>query len=139
MTEALEQLVASLRSHGMPSVRNILVTVFGDALRPYGAAVSVQSLTRILAPLEVPERSIRTSLTRLADDDLVTIDRVGNRSFYRVDPSAEALFDRAELRIYHDPDSEWDGHWTMAIIDSGVGTSDQRATLRRQRGWLGLG
>jgi phenylacetic acid degradation operon negative regulatory protein len=139
MTEALEQLVASLRSHGMPSVRNILVTVFGDALRPYGAAVSVQALTRILAPLEVPERSIRTSLTRLADDDLVTIDRVGNRSFYRVDPSAEALFDRAELRIYHDPDSEWDGHWTMAIIDSGVGTSDQRATLRRQFGWLGLG
>jgi phenylacetic acid degradation operon negative regulatory protein len=139
MTGELDQLVSVLRSHGMPSVRNLLVTVFGDAIRPYDAAVSVRSLTRLLAPLDVSERLVRTSLTRLADDELVFAHRVGNRSFYGVHEGAQSLFDRAEQRIYHDPDREWDGRWTLAVVDAGVGTSDQRATLRRQLGWLGLG
>lgn len=139
MMADLEQLIASLRAHGMPSVRNILVTVFGDALRPYDAAVSVQSLTRLLGPLGVTERLVRTSLTRLADDDLVAVDRVGNRSFYRVTEGASALFDRAEDRIYLTSEREWDGRWTMAVIDANVGTSEQRAALRRQLVWLGLG
>jgi phenylacetic acid degradation operon negative regulatory protein len=139
MTGNLAPLIAALRTNGMPSVRNLLVTVFGDAIRPYDAAVSVRSLTRLLAPLDVSERLVRTSLTRLADDDLVAVRRIGNRSFYRVHPDADALFERAEERIYHDLDREWDGRWTLAVVDAGIGTSDQRATLRRQLGWLGLG
>ena len=139
MTTEVDDLIAALRSRGMPSVRNILVTVFGDALRPYGAPVSVQSLTRLLEPLDVTERLVRTSLTRLADDDLVAVSRVGNRSFYGVHKSAEPLFDQAEARIYRPPEREWDGFWTLAIIDGAVGTSDQRSELRRQLTVLGLG
>jgi len=139
MTTEVDALVASLRLRGMPSVRNILVTVFGDALRPYDTPVSVQSLTRLLEPLDVTERLVRTSLTRLADDSLVEVRRVKNRSYYGVHSTAEPLFDQAEARIYSPPEREWDGLWTMAIIDGAVGTSDQRAELRRQLAGIGLG
>lgn len=139
MTDGLGGLITSLRSRGMPSVRNILVTVFGDALRPYGAAVSVQSLTSLLEPLGVSERLVRTSLTRLADERIVVIRRVGNRSFYGVEDSAQALFEKAEEKIYRSCERRWDGRWTLVIIDGSVGTSDQRAELRHQLTVLGLG
>jgi phenylacetic acid degradation operon negative regulatory protein len=139
MTTKVDDLVSSLRTHGMPSVRNILVTVFGDALRPYGSSVSVQSLTRLLEPLDVTERLVRTSLTRLADDNLVQARRLGSRSYYGVHESAEPLFDQAEERIYHRPERKWDRFWTVAIVDGAVGTSAQRSEVRRQLAVIGLG
>jgi phenylacetic acid degradation operon negative regulatory protein len=139
MTAEVDDLVSSLRTRGMPSARNILVTVFGDSLRPYGSSVSVRSLTRLLEPLDVTERLVRTSLTRLADDNLVAARRVGNRSYYGVHESAEPLFDQAEEKIYHRPERKWDGLWTLAVIDGAAGASEQRSEIRRQLTNLGLG
>jgi phenylacetic acid degradation operon negative regulatory protein len=136
---AVDDLVASMRVGGLPSARNLLVTAFGDAMRPYGALVSVRSLGRLLAPLDVDERLVRTSLTRLVGDTLVTSLRRANRSYYGVHPEADALFERAEARIYGAPAQAWDGHWTLVVIDGGDGTPASRAGLRRELEWVGLG
>lgn len=136
---AVDDLVASLRDHGMPSARNLLVTVFGDALRPHEVSVSVASLTHILEPFAVNERLVRTSLTRLAAEDLVIATKVRHRSFYGVHPGASRLFDQANQRIYGRPDRRWDGQWTLVVIDGTEGTSASRAELRRALGWLGMG
>lgn len=138
---AVESLVDTLRDDGMPSARNLLVTVFGDAIAPHGrsVAVSVRSLASLLEPLGVTERLVRTSLSRLVADEILLVTRLGRRSFYGVHPDAVTLFDHAEQRIYHHADRDWDGWWTLVVIDSGAATPERRAALRRELEWLGLG
>lgn len=139
---AVADLVATLREHGMPSARNLLVTVFGDVVAPRGVAVPVQSLAAMLEPLGVSERLVRTSLLRLVRDEILRNERVGRRSLYSIDPTASSMFDHAERRIYHRPgdrEREWDGRWTLAVVDSSASTAARRAALRRELGWLGMG
>lgn len=138
---ALDDLRAARTSDGAPSARNLIVTVFGDALLPHGARteISVRSLTELLAGFGVSERLVRTSLTRLVNDDLLTARAEGRRSFYRVEPAALDLFARADDRIYRGDVPEWDGHWTVVVIDGAEATRERRARLRQELSWAGMG
>lgn len=129
------------RSNGAPSARNLLVTVFGDALLPHGptTAASPRSLAALLASFEVNERLVRTSLTRLVNDGLLLVESVGRRSFYRVAPEALALFERADGRIYGPLHPDWDGSWTIVVIDAAEGSTASRSALRQELAWAGLG
>ncbi len=138
---AVERLNEATSSDGAPSARNLLVTVFGDALLPHGvdAAVSVRSLARLLAPFDVSERLVRTSLTRLVNDGILTTRSVGRRSFYGVDHKSMPLFRRADGRIYGSRQAEWDRTWTIVVIDGTEATAAKRARLRQRLTWAGLG
>ena len=120
MTDPVGRLRAATISNGAPSARNLLVTVFGDALLPHGAdtAVSVGSLARLLEPFGVSERLVRTSLTRLMNDGLLTSRSVGRRSFYSVAPESVPLFRQADGRIYGTRRPAWDGWWTVVVTAS---------------------
>ncbi len=115
--------------------------MFGDALLPHGddTQISVRSLSRLLASFGVNERLVRTSLTRLVNDGLLTTSTEGRRSFYRVAPEALDLFRQADHRIYHGTADEWDGSWTIVVIDGSEGTARRRALLRQELAWAGLG
>jgi phenylacetic acid degradation operon negative regulatory protein len=128
-------------SNGAPSARNLLVTVFGDALLPHGAAtsVSVRSLAALLGSFGINERLVRTSLSRLVRDGLLAVDPVARRSFYRVADSALSLFERADARIYRSVSPAWDGSWTLVVVDGAESTAARRARLRQELAWAGLG
>lgn len=138
---ALDDLRSAACSDGAPSARNLLVTVFGDALLPHGdaASISVRSLSRLLAAFGVSERLVRTSLTRLVNDGLLTTTSEGRRSYYRVAPEALDLFRQADHRIYRGTPDEWDGSWTIVVIDGTEATARRRALLRQELAWAGLG
>ncbi len=138
---AVQRLRDATSSDGAPSARNLLVTVFGDAMLPHGAdtAVSVRSLAELLAPFGVSERLARTSLTRLVNDGLLTIRSVGRRSFYSVDPASMPLFRRADARIYGSRRGEWDRTWTIVVIDGSEASAAKRLRLRQRLTWAGLG
>ncbi len=121
------------------SARNLLVTVFGDAVLPHGVSCSVRSLTALLAPLGVSERLVRTSLTRLVNDGVLHTSSVNRRSFYGVHPDALGRFARADARIYGPLHPSWDGSWTLVVIDASEGSARQRTLLRQELGWAGLG
>jgi phenylacetic acid degradation operon negative regulatory protein len=137
----LDDLRSAACSDGAPSARNLLVTVFGDALLPHGndTAISVRSLSRLLAAFGVSERLVRTSLTRLVNDGLLTTTSEGRRSYYRVAPGALDLFRQADHRIYRGTADEWDGSWTIVVIDGTEATARRRALLRQELAWAGLG
>lgn len=128
-------------SNGAPSARNLLVTLFGDALLPHGVdvAASVRSLTALIEPFDVNERLVRTSLTRLVNDGLLASRSLGRRSFYGVEASAVPLFRSADARIYGPRSTTWDGCWTVVVIDGNEGTAAHRARLRQRLTWAGLG
>jgi phenylacetic acid degradation operon negative regulatory protein len=139
--DPLDSLRAATCSNGAPSARNLLVTVFGDALLPHGdtTAVSVRSLAALLEPFGVNDRLVRTSLTRLVNDGLLAVRSEGRRSRYRVAPAALDLFARADERIYGALASDWDGAWTIVVIDGNEGTARDRVRLRQELVWIGLG
>ncbi len=141
MIDPVERLRSATSSNGAPSARNLLVTVFGDALLPHGAdtAVSVSSLATLLGPFGVSERLVRTSLTRLVNDGMLTTRAVGRRSFYGVAPASMPLFRRADARIYGSRRPDWDRSWTIVVIDGTEATTAKRARLRQRLTWAGLG
>ena len=138
---ALHDLDSAVCSDGAPSARNLLVTVFGDVVVPAGpeTEVSVQGLTSVLADFGVNERLVRTSLTRLVNDDLLTVRSSGRRSSYRVAPTAIDLFAAADERIYRGRPDPWDGHWTLVVLDGAESTPERRAMLRQELVATGLG
>lgn len=140
-SQALADLAGVATSEGAPSARNLLSTVFGDALLPHGddVAVSVRSLAVLLEALGPNERLIRTSLTRLVNERLLQPRSEGRRAFYQVAPWALRLFARADRRIYGTLRPNWDGAWTVVIIDGAESTPALRAALRQELGWAGLG
>lgn len=139
--EPIADLDAAVCSDGAPSARNLLVTVFGDVLAPLGpdTAVSVQALSSVVADFGVNERLVRTSLTRLVNDDLLAVRTVGRRSSYRIAPRAVDLFAAADDRIYRGRPEPWGGEWTVVVLDGAESTVDRRATLRSELADLGLG
>ena len=141
VTGTLDRLRAVDIASGAPSARNLLVTLFGDALLPHGrdVRVSVGSLTALLAPFGVNERLVRTSLTRLVNDGLLDTESVGRRSFYGVAATAVELFRQADARIYGSRDHPWDGTWTLVVVDGAESTAAARAELRQRLTWAGLG
>jgi phenylacetic acid degradation operon negative regulatory protein len=141
VTTPLDRLHAVSISNGAPSARNLLVTLFGDALLPHGrdVQVSVSSLAELLAPFGVNERLVRTSLTRLVNDGLLVAQPVGRRGFYGVAEESIALFRQADARIYGSRHTTWDGAWTMVVVDGSEATAAERAQLRQRLTWAGLG
>jgi phenylacetic acid degradation operon negative regulatory protein len=111
VVDPLRDLREAACSNGAPSARNLLVTVFGDALLPLGAGTtaSVAVLTELLGDFGVSERLVRTSLTRLVNDGLLAVESEGRRSSYGVAPDAHDLFRQADERIYRGAGPDWDG------------------------------
>lgn len=138
---SIAELDAAVCSDGAPSARNLLVTVFGDAIVPVGSQteVSVQALAAVLADFGVSERLVRTSLTRLVNDDLLAVRAERRRSFYRVAPAAIDLFAAADERIYRGRPEPWDGRWTVVVLDGTESTAARRASLRNELAGAGLG
>lgn len=141
LATAVTDLDAAVCSDGAPSARNLLVTVFGDVVAPLGpdTEVSVQFLAAALADFGVSERLVRTSLTRLVNDDLLVVRTRGRRSAYRIAPAAVDLFAAADERIYRGRPEPWDGHWTVVVLDGTESTAEQRAELRQALTAAGLG
>lgn len=138
---ALDDVRDATCSDGAPSARNLIVTVFGDVVLPADAEaeLTVTALADLLADFGVNERLVRTSLSRIAADGLLTSRSTGRRSHYRVDPEALELFRTADRRIYHRPSPTWDGSWTVVVLDGNEATAARRARLRQELAWTGLG
>ncbi|HYH51866.1 MAG TPA: PaaX family transcriptional regulator C-terminal domain-containing protein [Acidimicrobiia bacterium] len=130
-------LIRSFRQNPDASARTVLVTVFGDGVEPHGGEVWAGSLLRLVEPLGMNERLVRTSLNRLVGEGVLVTRRHGKRSFYSVTPLARREFRQAERRIYHPRGDPWDGQWTVVVNTSDV-APPARAAVRAHLGQLGF-
>jgi phenylacetic acid degradation operon negative regulatory protein len=132
-------LVRKFRREPDASARTLLVTIFGDSVAPRGGEVWLGTLSRLVEPLGISERLVRTSLQRLVADGLVVNRREGRLSHYSIAPAARHEFWEADRRIYHPRTATpWDGRWTVVVESPGLATPD-RSALRQQLAWLGFG
>lgn len=135
----VRQVVEAATESGSFSGRVVLTTMFGDALLPRSQEIAVQDLAALSAPLGLNERLVRTSLHRLSREQLVTAQRRGRMSFYRVHPDATPVFEEANQRIYgkESPSEPWDGSWTIGVLD-GAADRAKRQRVLEELSWIGV-
>jgi phenylacetic acid degradation operon negative regulatory protein len=131
------RIVEQFRRDPDASARTLLVTIFGDSVRPHGGEIWTGSLVQLVEPLGISERLVRTSLNRLVGEGLLATHRAGRRSFYSVTPTADREFASVEDRIYQRNREAWDGRWTI-VAETGGLAPPVRAELRQRLGWLGF-
>lgn len=116
---------------------SLVITVFGDAIAPRGGAVSLAALSDILAPFELSDSLVRTTLSRLTSDGWFERRKVGRRSVYALSRSGSQRVEEATRRIYAGEPAGWAGEWTVVVLpDDGT---PARERLKRDLSWIGFG
>ncbi|MEH6825072.1 MAG: phenylacetic acid degradation operon negative regulatory protein PaaX [Motiliproteus sp.] len=136
-SKSLELLIENFSKRRPIRGGSLIITVYGDAIVPRGGTVWLGSLIKLLEPLGLNQRLVRTSVFRLTQEDWLSAEQVGRRSFYSLTGSGRRRFEQAFKRVFaaHYPD--WDGKW-MQVLLSQVAL-EKRKQVREQLQWLGFG
>ncbi|HKI64289.1 MAG TPA: phenylacetic acid degradation operon negative regulatory protein PaaX [Burkholderiales bacterium] len=137
--DSASRLLAAYRRGAPPRAIPLIVTVFGDAVLPHGGRVWLGSLIRLLAPLGVSERLVRTAVYRLAREHWLRAEALGRRSDYLLTDFARRQFEAAERHIYATGHAAWDGRWRMLVMLPAKWSTAEIEHLRRSLAWQGFG
>lgn len=116
---------------------SLIITVFGDAILPRGGSIWLGSLIKLVQPLGLSERLVRTSVFRLSQDGWIESTQVGRRSYYAVAPTGERSFATATNRIYGYREAKWNQTWRLLILPQTF--REGRDQLRKELLWQGFG
>ncbi|NIA56804.1 phenylacetic acid degradation operon negative regulatory protein PaaX [Massilia sp. TW-1] len=133
-----QEWIAHFLETDPPRSKSLVMTIFGDAIAPHGARLWLGSLIELMAPLDVTDRLVRTSVFRLVQEGWLVAQREGRRSSYALQPAAAPRFARANHRIYASPGVDWDGRWTLLLAPNGSIDSALRAAVRKELEWEGF-
>lgn len=137
-TRSLQDWADRFLEANPPRAKSLVMTLFGDAIRPHGGALWLGSLIRLLAPFGISDRLVRTSVFRLAEDGWLSGQREGRRSLYTLRESAERRFTRAYNRVYSPTYLAWSGLWTLVFASTGALNPQTRSELRKELNWEGF-
>lgn len=118
--------------------KSLIITVYGDLIAAHGGTVWLGSFIRLMAPLGLNERTVRTSVYRLSQEKWLVSEQRGRKSHYSLTPSGRRRFEHAYRRIYFEPRHTWAGEWQLVLIPSSVDGA-QRDALRKELAWAGYG
>jgi len=133
----LDALITRFQEQTPIRASSLIVTLYGDAIEPHGGTVWLGSLIRILEPMGINERLIRTSIFRLSKEDWLSAEKVGRRSYYSLTAVGRRRFDQALKRVYSSTLPAWDGSWCMVILTQL--SPAKRKSVREELEWQGFG
>ncbi len=133
----MRRLIADAEAQRSLRATSLIISVYGDAIAPRGGTVWLGSLIRLLAPLGLNERLVRTSVYRLSKEGWLSSEQLGRRSYYSLTRTGWRSFERAYERVYSEPRASWDGQWTL-VLTAGV-PQGKREALRKELSTLGFG
>lgn len=99
----------------------------------------MSSLIRLMAPLGINERLVRTAVQRLTSEQWLQGVPVGRRSWYGLTDAGRQRIDAVYQRIYAMRPLPWDGAWRIVLALHPSLTEAERGALQREFGWLGFG
>lgn len=117
---------------------SLIITVYGDFIAPHGGTVWLGSFIRLVDPLGLNERMVRTSVYRLSQEKWLVSEQLGRKSYYSLTTSGRRRFEHAYRRIYFTPPDIWIGEWQLVMIPASL-TGAQRDALRKELAWAGYG
>lgn len=117
---------------------SLIITVYGDFIAPHGGTVWLGSFIRLVDPLGLNERMVRTSVYRLSQEKWLVSEQLGRKSYYSLTTSGRRRFEHAYRRIYFTPPDIWIGEWQLVMIPASLAGA-QRDALRKELAWAGYG
>lgn len=138
MTSAIRQRLDEARQQRRVQAGSLIITVFGDTVLPHGGRIWLGSLIRLVAPLELNERLVRTTVFRLAREEWLRAEAVGRRSDYVLTEAGHRRFEEASRHIYASQAPLWDRRWRLILLVGEV-PARVRERLRRALAWQGYG
>ena len=133
----LNQLIARFQQQVPIRASSLIVTLYGDAIEPHGGRVWLGSLIRLLEPMGINERLIRTSIFRLTKENWLSAEKVGRRSDYSLTGTGRRRFDKAFKRVYSATPPAWDGAWCLVMLTQLP--APLRKEVREELEWQGFG
>lgn len=130
--------IARIRRGLVLRANSALMTIFGDSIAPRGQSVWLGSLIDLSGMFGLSPRLVRTSAARLKAADWLESERIGRRSFYGLSELGMQRVRRADQRIYDFNLSDWDGRWTLVILNGAMRAS-ARKRLERELLWESFG
>lgn len=134
----LEQWIDDYLAERRVRANSLIITIYGDFIAPHGGTVWLGSFIRLVEPLGLNERMVRTSVYRLSQDKWLVSEQIGRKSYYSLTASGRRRFEQAYRRIYDDRQEIWNGEWQFVILPASFG-GPQRDTLRKELSWAGFG
>ncbi|MEI7432070.1 MAG: phenylacetic acid degradation operon negative regulatory protein PaaX, partial [Betaproteobacteria bacterium] len=138
MISPIQKRLDDFRQQSRMQAGSLIISVFSDAVTPRGGRIWLGSLIGLLAPLQLNERLIRTSVFRLAKEDWLCTEAHGRRADYLLTPSGQRRFEEASRQVYAANAPLWDRRWRL-ILTVGEIDAKQRERLRRALFWQGFG
>lgn len=134
----IEQWITDYLAERRVRANSLIITIYGDFVAPHGGTVWLGSFIRLVEPLGLNERMVRTSVYRLSQDKWLVSEQIGRKSYYSLTPSGRRRFEHAYRRIYDTPQESWSGEWQLVILPANL-AAGQRDTLRKELSWAGYG
>lgn len=119
--------------------KSLIVTVYGDGILVHGGSAWLGSLIKLVEPLGLSERMVRTAVFRLTKDQWLQATQIGRRSYYSITDVGRQRFEAAHRRIYAAPQPPWNGEWVLVHTTCCGLEADAREALRRELVWQGFG
>jgi phenylacetic acid degradation operon negative regulatory protein len=118
---------------------SLIITIYGDSIAPHGGSVWLGSFIKLVRPLGINDRLVRTSVFRLSKDSWLTSEHIGRRSYYGLTATGRRRFEHAYRRIYFQPKVHWEGDWQIVLTAGSDLTPAQRDDVRKELQWEGFG
>lgn len=138
MSDVVKRHLDEFRGRRSVQAGSLIVSLFGDAVLPRGGAIWLGSLIRLLEPLGLNERLVRTSVFRLAKEGWLVAESQGRRSNYRLTDVGRRRFEDASRLIYAAHTPPWDRRWRLILVIGEMGAKE-RELVRRALFWQGFG
>ncbi len=135
--KCIDTLISKFKQRSPIRAGSLIITLFGDSISQHGNCVWLSSLIAALEPLGLNQRQIRTAVFRLVQEEWLSAEQIGRRSYYGFTQSGLRHYEHAANRIYAYKRLSWAGKWTL-VLPCFV-SNHERDLLRKELHWLGYG
>jgi phenylacetic acid degradation operon negative regulatory protein len=129
------------RSQVGPTPQHLIVTLLGDYWLGRDEHLPSSALLALTAEFGITETSARAALSRLTKRGLLSLRRVGRRTFYGMCEQTQRELARNRDKILSfgaAPSAPWDGEWTVVAFSVPEEQRHLRHLLRARLRWLGF-
>lgn len=133
----LESLVKEFKKKRPLRAGSLIITVYGDAIAPRGGTVWLGSLMKLLEPMGISQRLIRTSVYRLVQETWLQTERIGRCSYYSLTGPGLRRFQQAFQHVYSIGNEEWSGSWCLVFLSQL--NPEMKQKVREELKWLSFG
>jgi phenylacetic acid degradation operon negative regulatory protein len=117
----------------------VFFTLLGDYILPNGGKIWMSHMLQLMELLDVSERAVRSTLSRMTRKGWISPKRIGRQSQYTITPRGRALLEAGYTRIFEPTFSNWDHTWHLIVYSLPEKKRKLRHELRKQLLWLGFG